>query len=297
MHIGFMPTAWEHPRDLVEVAVLAEARELESVWLGEHTHTPVTTEHRFAKETPEFYRRIVDPYVTLAGIAAATSTIRLGTGIALPAQGDALTLAKTTATLDQLSSGRFEWGVGYGWNEIEMRNHGLDPGRRMATFGETIAAVRRVWTEEEAGFDGKYVSFTPSWSFPKPAQRPHPPMLLGCRRSPRAFAQLVEHCDGWLPSVEQCLEGADESIADLRQRFADAGRDPTSLRLTFIDSAGFWKDVSVDQFRERRRIGAGVVRRVRDLGADRLIVGMPLYRMDDVEPMLDAVAELIDIAA
>jgi probable F420-dependent oxidoreductase len=234
-----MTTAWEEPGDCVRLAQLAEERGFESIWFGEHSHLPVGEGHAFVKDMPEFYRRIPDPYVVLSAIAASTRTLRLGTGIALPAQGDPLSLAKTTATLDRLSGGRFEWGVGYGWNQTEMRDHGLDPKHRMSRFGETLAAVRELWTNDVASFEGRYVSFEPCWSYPKPLQSPHPPILVGCRPGPRAFSQIAEHADGWLPSTDQGLDDAQASIAELRRRFDDAGRDPAALRITFLDSRGF----------------------------------------------------------
>jgi probable F420-dependent oxidoreductase len=297
MHIGLMTTAWEQVDDCVRLGQLAETAGIESVWFGEHSHLPVAEGHAFVKEMPEFYRRIPDPYVVLSAIAASTRSIRLGTGIALPAQGDALHLAKAVATLDQLSHGRFEWGVGYGWNETEMRDHGLDPKHRMDTFGEVVAAVRELWTKEVASFDGVHVRFEECWSYPKPAQSPHPPILLGARAGPRAFSQLVEHCDGWLPSLDLGFESAEASLAELRRRFDDAGRDPASLMVTFLDSRGFWLDVDVETYRAKRRVSFDVVKKVRDLGADRLVVGMPLFRTSDIEPMLDAVAELIPAAS
>lgn len=295
MRIGVMPTPRESPTDLIRVARLAEERGIESIWLGEHSHLPVPTKHAFANETPEFYRRVPDPYIVLAAIAAATKTIRLGTGISLPAEHNPLTLAKSLATLDQTSGGRFEWGIGYGWNQLEMVNRGLDPRNRMATLREVVLAVRQLWTHDVAGFDGEYVRFSDSWSWPKPEQRPHPPILLGARAGRRAFEQLVEFCDGWLPSVTQTLSDIDETLPRLQRLWADAGKDPAGLRLTFIDT-GFWNDVTVDTFRETARVAPATLIRLRELGADRMIVGMPLFRTGDAEPMLDAVAELIALA-
>lgn len=297
MQIGLMATAWDDPRDCVRLAVMAEERGIESIWFGEHSHLPVGEDHAFVRQMPEFYRRIPDPYVVLAAIAARTRVIRLGTGIALPGQGDPLHLAKTVASLDVLCGGRFEWGVGYGWNETELRDHGIDPRYRMSRFGEVLAAVRGLWTHDRFTFGGKHIQFAECWSYPKPVQAPGPPILLGCRATARAFEQLVDHCDGWLPSIEQALDTADVSIAKLRSRFAEAGRDPASLQLTFMDSRGFWLDVDTDTYKTKRRVKRATVERVRDLGADRLIVGMPLFTVDTIEPMLDAVAELIPAAA
>lgn len=170
MKIGLMTTPWESPTDMVRIAQLAEARGIESIWVGEHSHFPVASRHPFAQDTPAFYRRVPDPYIVLATIAAATKTIRLGTGISLPAEHNPLTLAKLLATLDQVAHGRLEWGVGYGWNRLEMVNRGLDPRHRMATFREVVLAVKALWTQDVTASDGKFVRFSESWSWPKPVQ-------------------------------------------------------------------------------------------------------------------------------
>jgi probable F420-dependent oxidoreductase len=295
MKIGVMPTPRESPADLIRVARLAEERGIESIWLGEHSHLPVHTKHAFAADTPDFYRRVPDPYIVLAAIAVATKTIRLGTGISLPAEHNPLTLAKSLATLDQTSGGRFEWGIGYGWNQLEMVNRGLNPRDRMAMLREVVLAVRQLWTHDVAGFDGEHIRFSDSWSWPKPEQRPHPPILLGARAGHRAFDQLVEFCDGWLPAVTQTLSDIDETLPRLQRLWVAAGKDPAALRLTFIDT-GFWEDLTVEKFRETTRVAPATLARLRELGADRMIVGMPLFRTGDAEPMLDAVAELIALA-
>lgn len=292
MKIGLMTTAWESPADMVRVARAAEERGIESIWIGEHSHFPIASKHAFHHDTPEFYRHTPDPYIQLAAIATDTTTIRIGTAISLPAEHDPLFLAKQLATLDLAAQGRFEWGVGYGWNQLEMRNRGLDPRFRMATFREVVLAVRALWTQETAAFDGEHVRFTESWSYPKPAQHPHPPILLGCRGGARAYAQLAEFCDGWLPSLGQSLATIDADLARLHRAWADAGR-AGAPRLTFID-IGFWNDVDVRTYRERVRVRPDTLARLRDLGADRVIVGMPLFRIEDAEPMLDAVAELVE---
>jgi probable F420-dependent oxidoreductase len=291
--IGLMTTPWESPTDMMRIAQLAEDRGFESIWVGEHSHFPVDSRHPFTKRTPEFYRRVPDPYVVLAAIASTTKSIRLGTGISLPAEHNPLTLAKSLATLDQAADGRLEWGVGYGWNQLEMTNRGLDPRHRMATFREVVLAVKALWTQDVAAYNGEHVRFSESWSWPKPVQRPHPPILLGCRAGKRAFGQLAEFCDGWMPSVTQALSSIDEDLRRLREVWASAGRDPAQLRLSFMDT-GFFADVDVQRYRDEVRITPRVLERLREIGADRVIVDMPLFRLRDVEPMLDEVAELLD---
>ncbi len=291
MKIGLMTTPWEHPADVARVAQSAEVRGIESIWVGEHSHLPVATEHAFSADTPEFYRRLPDPYVTLAAVATVTTTIRIGTAISLPAEHDPLPLAKTLATLDLLSGGRFEWGTGYGWNRLELVNRGVDPRHRMSRYAEVVRAVRDLWTCEIASAKGDHVRFSESWSWPKPVQQPHPPILLGCRAAPRAFGQLAAFCDGWMPSLTQAGEGLEADVAELRNAWDAAGR-VGAPRITLIDS-GFWADIDMDKFHRRITRLSELVPRLADLGAERLIVGMPMFRLDDVEQKLDVIAGLV----
>jgi alkanesulfonate monooxygenase SsuD/methylene tetrahydromethanopterin reductase-like flavin-dependent oxidoreductase (luciferase family) len=173
-----------------------------------------------------------------------------------------------------------------------MVNRGLDPRQRMATFREVVLAVKTLWTQDVAAYDGKHVRFSESWSWPKPVQRPNPPILLGCRAGERAFGQLAEFCDGWMPSVTQSLPTIDDDLRGLRKVWAAAGRDPAQLRLSFMDT-GFFADVDVRRYRDEVRITPRLLDRLRELGADRVIVGMPLFRLRDVEAMLDEVANLL----
>ena len=148
---------------------------------------------------PEEYRRTLDPFVALTAAAAVTSRLRLGTGICLVAQHDPIVLAKTTASLDLVSGGRLTLGIGVGWNEEEMADHGVDPARRRAVAREKVLAMRRLWTEDEASYHGEFVRFDPCWSWPKPVQSPHPPVVMGGAGGPVTFRHVVEYCDGWMP--------------------------------------------------------------------------------------------------
>jgi probable F420-dependent oxidoreductase len=213
------------------VAAEAEARGIESIWFPEHTHIPTSRLTPFpgGEPLPQHYKRTLDPFVAIASAAAATSTLRLATGICLVAQRDPIVTAKEVASVDYLSDGRFVFGIGMGWNVDEMRHHGVDPKRRRALVREKVLAMRALWTEDAGRFDGEYVSFSPSWSWPKPVQRPHPPIVMGGAGGPATFAQVVEYCDGWMP-----IHGRREvlpRLPELRARAEQAGRDPASIEL------------------------------------------------------------------
>ena len=249
MHIGVVLMLSEFTPKVTEVAPLVEERGFESLFVGEHTHLPTATVHsytqgRYAGDkakggyVPDYYKRFLDPYVTLSMAAACTRTLRLGTCIALPAEHNPLILAKEIATLDFLSGGRFEFGIGYGWNPLEMQNNGFDKADRRQVMREKIAAMKALWTEPEAGYSGKFVEFTESWSFPKPVQSPHPPILVGAAATPANLADIVEWADGWLPVRSFLAEGVANGIEKLRAAARSAGRDPDELSVSIVDPEG-----------------------------------------------------------
>ena len=217
-----------------ELAVEAEARGFDELWLPEHTHIPVGRETPWpldeGAELPEAYRRTLDPFVALTAAAAATSAIRLGTGVCLVAQHDPIILAKTTATLDRLSGGRFVFGVGFGWNADEMRHHGVDPNRRRTIGREKALAVKELWTQTTASFRGDHVDFSESWQWPKPLQRPGPPVWVGGGAS--VLRHVVEWGDGWMP-LHGVMPVA-EFTRRLRSMASEAGRDPGELTVYLV---------------------------------------------------------------
>lgn len=216
---------------IVELARACEERGFDSLWLPEHTHIPTSrrTPWPVAPDQPidDKYKRALDPLVALGAAAAATSTLRLGTGILLAAQRDPIVTAKAVATADHVSGGRFSLGVGVGWNVDEMEHHGVDPQRRRAQAREHVLAMRRLWEDDEAEFHGEFVDFSPSWSWPKPHQRPLP-VLLGGAAGPKLFAHVAEYAQGWIPIGGRGLR---EAVPRLREAVADAGRDPASLEI------------------------------------------------------------------
>lgn len=213
----------------VDLAVEAEARGFDSLWLPEHTHIPISrrTPPPTGVETlPEEYKRTLDPLVILAAAAARTSAIRLGTGILLPAQREPIVTAKAVATLANLSNGRFELGIGFGWNEDELEDHGVEFRARRDVTRERMLTMRALWTEEVAEFHGEHVDLSPSWAWPKP-QRPVR-VLLGGGAGPKLFAHLAEYGDGWIPIGGAGLQAA---IPEMRRAVEDAGRDPDEIEI------------------------------------------------------------------
>ena len=213
--IGYFPT-----HDAVgpgEIARLAEERGFESLFFAEHTHIPASRESQYpgGGPLPRKYIHTYDLFVALTAAAGATSRLRVGSGICLVIERDPITTAKEIASIDHLSGGRFEFGVGAGWNREEMANHGTDPRTRMRLLKERIEAMKAIWTEDEASYQGEFVSFDRIWSWPKPAQRPHPPVLIG-GNGRTVEDRVLDFGDAWFPN----WTGPDvlDRIAALRRR-------------------------------------------------------------------------------
>ncbi|WP_132424193.1 LLM class F420-dependent oxidoreductase [Pseudonocardia endophytica] len=205
-----------------------EERGFDSVFLAEHSHIPTSRESPYpgGGDLPRVYYRTLDPFVTLAAMADATTDLLLGTGIILLPQRDLIHTANEAASVDLISDGRLVLGVGAGWNREEMRNHGVDPKKRGPLMTEQLAALKELWTSDEAEFHGEHVDFDPVYLWPKPARSPHPPIYLG-GESDAALTRLVEQGDGWLPRGGQ----SPEDITRLRAWLADHGKPdvPTTL--------------------------------------------------------------------
>lgn len=210
-------------------AKAAEERGFDTFYVPEHTHIPVKREAPHpgtgGKALPDDrYMRTLDPWVSLATAAAATSRIRLATAVALPVESDPITLAKTIATLDHLSGGRVTVGAGFGWNTDELADHGVPAGKRRTVLREYVEAMRALWTQEEAAYDGEFVKFGPCWAFPKPVQA-HVPLIVGAGGGPKTFGWIARNADGWLTSpAEQDISG---KAAALRQAWAAEDRPGT----------------------------------------------------------------------
>jgi probable F420-dependent oxidoreductase len=210
----------------VELARAAEGDGFESFWVPEHTHIPLA-ETAFPGdrgEVQEMYKRVLDPFVALGAVAAATSTIRVATGICLIIERDPIVTAKEVATVDLLSGGRFLFGVGGGWNRTEMRNHGTDPRTRFSLMRERIEAMKVIWRDDTPEYHGRFVDFDPIYCWPKPVQKPHPPVLIG-GNAPRVLERVVSYGDGWMPNAFS-PDALAERMKELASLAEAAGRDP-----------------------------------------------------------------------
>ncbi|BBY19480.1 LLM class F420-dependent oxidoreductase [Mycolicibacterium litorale] len=222
-----------------ELAVALEERGFDSLFVSEHTHYPVAAPPPPDTDLPQRdYLRSLDPFIALSAAAMVTDRLTLGTGITLVVQRDPLTLAKEVATLDYLSGGRLQLGVGAGWLREEMVNHGTNPKTRMALMRERVLAMKQIWTQEQAEFHGEYVSFDPVYSWPKPTQRPHVPVLVG-GNGPTVFNRVLEYGDGWAPNLPSTPEDLVADVAELRRRGDDQGRSYIPVTLIGADQRGF----------------------------------------------------------
>jgi probable F420-dependent oxidoreductase len=256
--------------DPVELAVEAESRGFSSLWLPEHTHIPTSraTPAPTGGELAPEYSRAMDPPTVLAACAAATSTITLGSGIALVAQHEPVAYAKVWATLDQLSGGRARFGIGFGWNVEEMATHGIEYGTRRDRAREHTLAMQALWADDEAEYHGRFVDFERSWSWPKPVQQPRIPTLIGGGAGPILFEHITEYADGWIPIGGA---GVREALPRLREAWTAAGRqgEPDVIPFGTIPSAG-------------------KLEFYRDLGCTEVVLRLPNERRDHVLRALDS---------
>ena len=260
------------PQDL---AVASEERGLESVWAPEHSHIPLprVTPWPGGGELPKQYYDVMDPFVTLTAAAAVTKTIKLATGICLVIQRDPIQTAKEVASLDQISQGRFLFGVGGGWNVEEMADHGTDPKTRFKLMRERIEAMKAIWTQSEAEYHGDLVDFGKMMQWPKPVQKPHPPIIVG-GGFPHAARRAIAYGDGWIP-----LGGRMDLLATLaqfRDMAREAGRNPDDIEITNFGPP----------------IDADTVAKNKDAGVHRIVFSLPSEGRDSVLPMLDEIAKL-----
>jgi len=209
-----------------ELARMCEERGFESLFFTEHTHIPASRETPYPAggDLPEEYRRILDPFVALTVAACATKNLKVGTALSLIVERDPIVCAKEVATIDLVSGGRFLFGVGAGWNLEEMRNHGTDPGRRFGLMRERVEAMKEIWTSEEASYHGKHVDFDRIWSWPKPTQKPHPPVLVG-GNGKTVYDRVIALGDAWIPNFLGDVLKLAGRMETLQARAAEAGRD------------------------------------------------------------------------
>jgi probable F420-dependent oxidoreductase len=256
-----------------------EQRGFESVWAPEHSHIPVSRKTPFPSggDLPKRYADAMDPFVTLTAAAIATKKLKVGTGVCLVTQRDPIQTAKLVASIDQVSGGRFLFGIGNGWNQDEMENHGTVFEKRHKLARERVEAMKAIWTQNKAEYHGEMVNFDPMMAWPKPVQKPHPPIIVG-GAFPYSARRAIRYGDGWIP---QASRGAYAEIADMIPRFKEmareAGRDPASIQIT----VWFPKQ------------DADLMKRYQDLGVSRVVFNLESEKADKVLPVMDGWAELM----
>ena len=280
MEIGASIFFTEYSMAPTDLAVALEERGFDSLWVAEHSHIPAT--RRFthplgeAALTKEYYD-VMDPFVTLSAAAAVTKGLKLATAICLVIQRDTIQTAKAVASLDQISRGRFLFGIGCGWNAEEMEDHGTRYETRTLKMREQIEAMREIWTKDKPEYHGEIVDFPPMMTWPKPVQKPHPPVIVGGAFR-LAARRAMRYGDGILPAAPTAGSGSPEEFMPRWRAMAEeAGRDPRSLSVTL---GGAPEDMSV-------------LRRNRDLGVTRMTVRLPPEKEDVILPILDRWAKLI----
>ena len=251
-----------------------ESRGFESLWAAEHSHIPLSRKSPWGGggELPKQYYDVMDPFVTLTAAAAVTKKLKLGTGVCLVNQRDPIQTAKLVASIDQISNGRFLFGVGNGWNQDEMENHGTVFATRHKLVRERIEAMKAIWTQSKAEYHGEFVNFDPMMAWPKPVQKPHPPVIVG-GAFPYSARRAIRYGDGWIPHASR---GTYAEIADMLPEFrkmaTEAGRDPASIETTV------WAP----------KPDADLMKRYQDLGVKRVVFNLESEKADTILPVVDA---------
>lgn len=270
MRIGVAAFLTDQTMGPAELGRALEERGYSSFYVPEHTHIPTcrTTPNPMGGPLPGYYARTLDPFVTLAAVAAVAPSVRVGTGVCLVAQRDPLLLAKEAATLDLVAGGNFDLGIGYGWIREEMTDHGVEFGTRRDRVREAVLAMRGLWAEEEASYDGEFVKFQPSWSWPKPAGGAVP-ILIGGGGGPKLFGAILEYGDGWMPIGDR---GLAEGLPLLYKAAEEFGRDPATLRVVPFGTAPTEAKMAD----------------LCALGIDEVVFDLPSGTRDEILPVLDA---------
>jgi probable F420-dependent oxidoreductase len=256
-----------------------EERGFGSLWAPEHSHIPLSRASAFPQggELPKKYYDVMDPFVTLAAAAAATTALQVATGVCLVVQRDPIQTAKAVASLDQISGGRFLFGIGAGWNAEEMADHGTEFKSRFRVMQERVEAMRAIWTKPKPAYTGEFVKFPPMMTWPKPAQKPHPPVLVG-GAFPYGARRAIAYGDGWVPHARRPAYGdVLGKLPEFRRMAVEAGRDPAALPVTVF---GVAED-------------ADLIKRYRDAGVARVIFSLASAKADEVLPVLDRCAALL----
>lgn len=277
MNIGISTFPTDYSADVAIIAKRAEELGFESFWVPEHPILPVSGSSPWPGSAdgviPKVYADIVDPFVALGRASAVTTTLKLGTGICLVPERNPLLLAKEVATLDMYSKGRFLFGIGTGWHREEAEIMGADFDHRWTQTRESVLAMKELWTKVESEYHGKYYDFPPVYSFPRPAQRPHPPVLIG-GMARNVFKRVVDCGDGWMPNrvtPEQVAQGR-ATISELAEV---AGRDPASISVSVYGQPA----------------DRDLIARLQEAGADRVVVRLPTEPEEECIASLEGIAE------
>lgn len=282
MDVGFFSMNTDFGVRIDVMARALEERGFASLWVGEHSHIPISraTPYPAGGELPKGYWHMLDPFVSLGMAAAVTTKLRLGTGVCLVLERDLVALAKEVATLDLLSGGRVDFGVGVGWNAEELATHRPIPFRqRYRALREAIAALRACWTQEESAFEGEFFNFDALWSYPKPVQQPKLPVYFGAAGR-LGMAHTAEWADGWCP-IEVAFRDLSVGISRMQAKLEEAGRDPSSMPTTLFA----WGEPDRDK-----------LSRFRDLGVDQVLFGTGTNAGGDLDTtlaMLDRLAPTV----
>jgi probable F420-dependent oxidoreductase len=276
MKFGVQIFATDYSIRPAALARAAEERGFESLWFPEHSHIPASRKSPWpgGDELPKMYYDVMDPFVSLGSAASVTSKIRLCTGICLVIQRDPIQLAKEVATLDQISDGRVTLGIGAGWNAEEMENHGTPFDRRFKIMREKIEAMQAIWTEDRAEYHGEFVDFDPVMAWPKPVQKPHPPIILG-GGFPGGAKRAIRYGSGWMPIDGRGWDIMD-TLSKFRQMAAEADRNPDEVPVSVFAAPQ-------DEAR---------IQTYADAGVERMVFGLPPEKEDSVLPHLDRLAKL-----
>ena len=276
MDFGALMFFTDYAISAVDLAKALEERGFESVWAPEHSHIPTSRKTPFpgGGELPKRYYDAMDPFVSLTAAAVATTKLMIGTGVCLVQQRDPIQTAKLVASVDQVSNGRFLFGVGGGWNQDEMEDHGTVFESRFKLMRERIQAMKEIWTKSKAEYHGDMVDFPEMMTWPKPVQKPYPPVIVG-GAFPWAARRAVRYGDGWYPNASS--GDPEEYLPRFREMASEAGRDPESLPVTLGGAPA-----DTDR-----------LKRFRDLGAVRAVVTLEAGKPDEVLPVLDRWANLI----
>ena len=280
MRVGAFYFPADYGINIAELAKALEDRGFDSLYVPEHTHIPASRKSPFpgGGELPKRYSHTHDPFVALSFAAAATKKLKLGTGILLVPQHEPIVTAKAIASLDQLSGGRFMFGIGGGWNVDEMENHGARYETRFKQMREHVLAMKELWTKDEASFNGEFVKFDRVWSWPKPAQRPHPPVILG-GETDHTLRRVIEYCDGWFPRPRGGFDVV-QGVARLRQMAEKAGRNPATLTTIVFGAAN----------------DAKVLEGYDKAGIQSALLSIPDDSRDEILRYLDTIAPLAKVA-